>query len=448
MATGILALAKLVPGSAAHAAESSASRLKITGAFRLRQESLWDQYRPGLAAHDDQLVSRSQLKAEWAINGSWQLVGEIMDSRAWENADDGVLSANEVNVLEPIQAYVSHQFHEPFGKGSTTTVQLGRFTANIGSRRLIASDDYRNTPNSYTGIRADMRTAGKVTASFFYVLPVQRLPTDNASLRDQDFKLDREGREQQLWGAVVAKPALLPGGAMGEATYVGFREKDRAGVPTRDRQLQNFALRGLLDPKPSHWDYEIEGIWQTGHVSASTSATAAKLDVNAWFVHADSGYTFPDHGKPRLSAEFDLASGDGPGAKYHRFDTIFGMRRGEFGPSGIYALIGRANIQSIGLRLEVEPSPRFDYFVTYRLLWADDGHDSFSTSGIRDASGASGRRAGAQLDGRLRWWLVPQHWRAEFNAAWFDRGRLLRDAPNASPNGDTKYLAAALSYSF
>jgi hypothetical protein len=448
MATGILALARLVSGSSAHAAETSTSRLKLSGALRLRQESLWDQYRPGLPGRDEQLVSRSQVKAEWAINGSWQLVGEIMDSRAWENADDGVLSANEVNVLEPIQAYVVHQFREPLGKGSSGSLQLGRFTANIGSRRLIASDEYRNTPNSYTGVRGDVRTAGKVTATFFYVLPVQRLPTDTASLRDQDFELDREGREQQLWGAVIARPSLLPGGAMGEATYVGFRERDRAGVPTRDRQLQNFALRALRDPKPSQWDYEIEGIWQTGHASASTAATAARLDVNAWFMHADSGYTFPTQGKPRLSAEFDLASGDGPGAKYHRFDTVFGMRRGEFGPSGIYALIGRANIQSIGLRLEVEPSPRVDYFVTYRLMWADDARDSFSTSGIRDASGASGHRAGAQLDGRLRWWLVPQHWRAEFNATWFDRGPLLREAPNASLRGDTKYLAAALSYSF
>jgi hypothetical protein len=448
MASGILALATLLPGSLAHAADTASSRLKVSGAFRLRQESLWDQFRPGLPKHDDQLVSRAQVKAEWSLSGSWQLVGEIMDSRAFENADDGVLSANEVNVLEPIQAHLAHQIREPFGKGSSANVQLGRFTANIASRRLIASDDYRNTPNSYTGARVDVKLANKTTANIFYVLPVQRLPTDTPSLKDQDFKLDREGRELQLWGFVVTKPALLPKGALGELTYVGFREKDRPGVATRDRQLHTLGGRMMLDPKSRQWDYEVEGFWQTGHASASTSATAAELDVDAWFLHADSGYTFAASGKPRLSAEYDVASGDGPGAKYRRFDTIYGMRRADFSPSGIYSLIHRANIESLGLRLDVEPSSRLDYFVAYRLLWADNGYDSFSTSGIRDASGASGRRAGAQLDGRVRWWLVPQHWRAEFNATWFDRGRLMRDAPNASPYGDTKYVAAAMTYSF
>lgn len=38
--------------------------------------------------------------------------------------------------------------------------------------------------------------------------------------------------------------------------------------------------------------------------------------------------------------------------------------------------------------------------------------------------------------------------RAEVNAAWLRRGRLLRQAPNASPWGDTHYIAASLTYGF
>jgi hypothetical protein len=38
--------------------------------------------------------------------------------------------------------------------------------------------------------------------------------------------------------------------------------------------------------------------------------------------------------------------------------------------------------------------------------------------------------------------------RAEVNAAWLRRGRLLRQAPNASPQGDTHYIAVSLTYGF
>ena len=31
--------------------------------------------------------------------------------------------------------------------------QAGRFTLNLGSRRLVAADDYRNATNGYTGLK-------------------------------------------------------------------------------------------------------------------------------------------------------------------------------------------------------------------------------------------------------------------------------------------------------
>lgn len=55
--------------------------------------------------------------------------------------------------------------------------------------------------------------------------------------------------------------------------------------------------------------------------------------------------------------------------------------------------------------------------------------DSFSATGIRDASGASGSFAGHQVEGRVRYWLVPDRLRAEINAALLVKRGLLLDAP-------------------
>ena len=146
--------------------------------------------------------------------------------------------------------------------------------------------------------------------------------------------------------------------------------------------------------------------------------------------------------------EYDRASGDGPGRGFGRFDTLFGMRRADLAPSGIYNAIGRANIETPGLRVEAAPSRRWDAMATYHALWLASRSDAFSTTGVRDASGTSGRFAGHQIDARLRYWVVPQALRAEINAVWLAKRGFLHDAPNAPATGDTHYLATGLTASF
>ena len=124
------------------------------------------------------------------------------------------------------------------------------------------------------------------------------------------------------------------------------------------------------------------------------------------------------------------------------------MRRADFGPAGIYAAIGRANIRTIGMRAEIAPSKRWDAFATYHALWLASRTDAFSTTGVRDITNHSGLFAGHQIDGRVRYWLIPKNLRAEINAAGLFKAHFLRTAPNAPRTGDTKYLAVGLTASF
>lgn len=428
-------------------AAAETSTLTLSGSTRARYEFLDGQFRPGFDARDDAIALRTVLTADWR-HGDWRLLGEVVDSRMYDTDPGSVVTGAEVNALEPVQFYLQREFREPFGAGSSASVQAGRFTLNVGSRRLVASDEYRNTPQGYTGLRTDLRTAGKAQWTLFYVLPQQRRPDDFASLRDNEFKLDHEGSDLQLRGVVAAKAGWLPAGATGEFGYVGLKEKDNAPRATRNRDLHNFSLRAFRDPAAGKADFELEGIYQWGDVAASTAPDAASLDVDAFFIHAEYGLTLARAWKPHLSLEFDYASGDGPGAAYQRFDTLYGMRRGDLAPSGIFGAVARTNIVAVGARAEFTPSPRLDLFGAWRGLWAADRRDSFSSSGVRDAAGTSGRYAGLLFDGRLRYWVVPQKLRAEVNAVWLFRGDLLRDAPNATGHGDTKYISVAGTWTF
>ncbi|HEX7855755.1 MAG TPA: alginate export family protein [Sphingobium sp.] len=418
----------------------------LTGSTRLRYEALDGQPRPGFGESEDLWSLRTILSAEYRT-GNVRLGAEMYDSRAFGINNPTVVSTNEVNTFELVQAYVGAAFPNAFGQGSKASVQAGRMTLNIGSRRLIAADDYRNTTNGYTGLRGDMTLRGGATATVLYVLPQTRLPEDLPSLRRGKVQMDRENFDTQLWAAFLAKPRLI-GKTMGEVAYVGFAEKDAPGRLTRDRRLSSVSARLISDPKAGEPDFEVEGIYQFGTISSSTAANAPTLDVAAWFLHADLGYTFPGSAKAHLSVEYDRASGDGPGGKYGRFDTIYGFRRGEFAPSGIYAAIGRANINAPGIRFEAAPNTRVDGFVAWHPMWLASRYDSFSTTNVKDATGRSGNFAGHNIDGRIRWWLIPRLLRTELNASYLAKGRFLRDAPNAPDTGNTRYISLAMMLNY
>lgn len=352
-----------------------------------------------------------------------------------------------MNALEPVQAYIAGAFDGALGKGTKLTVTAGRMTLNLGSRRLVAADDYRNTTSGYTGLRADIAAPAGVKATLIYTLPQTRLPDDIGCIRDARVRLDRESFDLVLWGGQVSKAKAL-GPATVELTYFHLGERDAPGRSTRDRSLDTFGGRIIAEPRIGAFDYEVEALYQTGRISASLAPGAARQAVAASFVHADIGYSFSSPWKPRLSIEFDRASGDRPGGKFGRFDTLFGMRRADLAPAGLYNAVARANIVTPGIRIEAMPSKRLDWFAAYRAMWLAADRDSFSTTGVRDASGRSGDFAGHQIEGRIRYWLVPARLRFEFDGLLLAKGRVLRDAPNAPPGRWTRYGSFNLTASF
>lgn len=435
-----------ISASATAHAQEAQDGLAVHGSVRLRYETIDGQARAGVDNSDTLFNVRTQILAEYRHDG-FRVGGELYDSRAYGADAGSPLSTNEVNAFELVQAYVGGDIAQPFGKGSKLSVTAGRMTLNLGSRRLVAADDYRNTTSGYTGLLVDLRASGGIRATLIYTLPQFRRPDDAQDLRHNKVQVDRESFDLVLWGGLVGKAAIL-GPAMGELSYFHLGERDTDRRPTRDRSLDTFGVRILADPKPGAFDYEVEALYQTGQISASLAPTAATQSVSATFFHADIGYSFIHAWKPRLSLEFDRASGDKAGGSYGRFDTLFGMRRADLAPSGLYNAVGRANIMTPGIRLEATPGKRIDGFAVYRPMWLASDEDGFSTTGVRDAAGRSGDFAGHQVEARLRYWLVPGRLRCEANGVLLAKGRFLREAPNAPPGRTTRYMSLNATASF
>ncbi|WP_414901967.1 alginate export family protein [Sphingomonas flavalba] len=435
-ACALLGLLAAAPSAAFVAEEDGFS---LSGSVRARYETLDRQARAGFGAPDDLLAFRTIVGARYRA-GAVELGAELRDSRAYLAERDSPISTGEVNALELVQAYVRARV------GTAATLQAGRFVLSPGSGRLVADDSYRNTTNGFTGFRLDLGEEDDAgpAAVLFAVLPQNRLPDGRDALLANRVAVDRESFDTVLIGGVGTAPLA---GARVQGGYYLLSERD-GGRATRDRRLHTLTARLLRDPQPGAVDFDIEYARQFGRAAASTAAAAPRQTVSAFYLHAEAGRTWAGPWQPRLSVELEWASGDGPGRRYGRFDTLYGSRRSDLAPSGIYGAVGRANIISPALRLEVEPGPRTDAFVAVHGLWMDSATDAFATSGVRDPAGAAGRYVGTQVEGRLRHWLLRDRLQFEGNFAWLAKGRFYRAAPNSPGTANTHYLSLALTAFF
>ncbi|WP_425908826.1 alginate export family protein [Nitrobacter sp. TKz-YC02] len=425
--------------------------LTVRGMFRARGEGLVNQFRPAPAARDDYLASFfTDIFAEYNL-GTVKIGAELFDSRGYFQPLNSATSATEVNTLEFGQAYLNVDLTGALQDGSRSSVTAGRFTKDIGSRRLVSRQLFRNTTNAFTGLSYDWKGANKDQMTLLWTMPHTRLPDDARGIRENTIEFDRESPDLQLFGGSYTFANVF-GGSLETYGY-GLYEQDSGtgagSVQTRNRRLFTPGVRLLRAKKPGQWDYEFEAIYQRGLVRETTAITDTRdLRVSAYFFHGEAGYTFAANWLPRVVLQYDHASGDSSNPNtFTRFDTLFGVRR-EYNPPSIYGPLQRSNMISPAIRFEVTPSPIWDAFVAYRTLFLADRTDSFALTQVRDRTGRSGNFAGHQIEGRLRYWVVPDAMLLETGAAYLFKGRFLVDAPNAPDTPDTFYAYLATNIFF
>ena len=403
--------------------------LSISGTHRQRYEYVFNQFRAGRGGDNRIWPIRTLILGE-ARHENLALGAELQDSRAYNTNTETPINTTSVNPLELLQAYGKYAFSNSNVEGY---VKAGRLTVDFGSRRLVARNRYRNTINSFTGFQGEAKTESGWFTKAIYALPIQRRPSERRKLEENHAEFDREDDEVQFWGLFVRTPEL-PGKFFVEMYCFGLHEEDANDRATRDRELYTPGFRIYKKPAAEEFDMQLEGAYQFGHSRLSTSGTAPRLNHYAFYVHATLGYTFDCPWKPRILAQFDYASGDrNPGDSHNgRFDTLFGARRFEYGPTGIYGAFARANIISPGVRVQVKPTDKVSSFLAYRPFFLAEQRDAWTTSGLQDTTGDSGDFIGHQFDWRLRWRVRPKSVLFECGTAILLRGNFLKDVPGSN----------------
>jgi hypothetical protein len=415
-------------------------RFEFSGIQRSRFETVDEQFGGGLSGSDHVLAMQTSLFFDLKLD-KLQLYGEIMDSRGELNDARSSIGTFLVNSFEPIQAYAAWTFEDSLQPGGESTLRAGRLTLDVGKRRVVSRNRFRNTVSTFTGVDWQWKGADGRNARALYLIPMRILPTAQPELLDDDFELDRGQRDTAIWGGYYQ----FPKGPHSDIVEIYAFEYDSTGTATDPAtffDIWSVGSRVYRAPAKGRWNYEVEGVLQTGESGGTVAGVPRRdLDHRAHLLHVEFGYQFDTSWAPNLIYQYDDASGDeNPlDGDNERFNTLFGDRRFEFGPTGIYGPFNRSNLESHALRVTFTPGKRWQGMVHFSSFRLAAERDTWVGIGARDVTGQAGDSLGRQLEGSIAWTAIENRLTLEGGLAhlWFGR---FADRTAMAVNGDPTYI--------
>jgi len=317
---------------------------------------------------------------------------EFQDSRRYNSQYPD--SNLEVNKTEFIQAYGELYFQDALGTDDLGTdrplsIRYGRHAFELTDKRLIARNEFRNTTNSFQGLRALLGSQNSDwQADFFAFNPIIRF-TDNK---------DKANEAQWFYGAKFDIRKWSKVATLQPYYYLLQQNGSKAkyatsGAPVtaadkKSREIQTAGLRayGLVSNTGLDWDLNYIKQW----------GDDGGQDHDAYGYNMEAGYTLGHAWKPRVMANLGYASGDkNPNDNTNqRFERLFGFAR----PWSHSNYIQMENIRAVKVRGALNPTDTFK--VDFGYSWYDlaSATDRWAATKLRDETGKSGKKIGQEFD--------------------------------------------------
>ena len=382
---------------------------------------------------DAQVALRSRVRAGLG-NGPFRFLFEGQDSRALSSDEPGDFrNTTTVDQFDIVQLFGSLTVNNVGGTGLRTDLHFGRMTMDFGNRRYVARNDFRNTTNAFDGVHWQIGQNNTWRIRAFLVEPV---------IRDL-VRLDEQTTNSVFWGTYI-ESQHFPWFNV-NLFYFGLNDQQ---LPNKNlqRTYGTYGLRLFKLPATNEFDYEFEGAVQTGHLG--------NVEHFAYNPNAEAGYTFNLPWTPRFLVQYTYASGtQTPGGSQNgTFDPLFGARRFDLMPTGIWGPFFRSNISSPGWRVILKPDDSLVVTVKQRFWYLAEGSTGYSGGVVQDSTGGSGNYLGHDLELRAQWaplWAMRQnmefdfgyvHW---FKGSYFDSPAILAQMPTGG-NKDSDYFYASV----
>jgi hypothetical protein len=308
-------------------------------------------------------------------------------------------------------------------------LRVGRQEMFFGEQRLIGHLNWTNTARSFDAARLTFKYGNYKVDAFASSVVV---------LKEGSF--DKSSGGNDLHGAYGSIEKLIPNATIEPYVFwrIGRGTKTEAGAPgVLSRPVYGGRIAGKL---PSHLDYSVEMVGQTGSVGTDT--------IRAWAGHWMTGYTLPKIKKTtHIVAEYNYATGDktaGDG-KQETFDQLYPTGHDKLGLSD---QVGWKNIHDVRSGVEYKATKKLSMNSFYHAWWLPSRTDAlYNAAGnviVKVASGAAGRFVGQEADIQATYALRPQISIAGGYANVFP-GTFLK---NATPGKAYRFSYAMATYQF
>jgi hypothetical protein len=458
---------------------------------RVRYESLSDTFKPSqpspapkAAGGNQQIEIQTDLWLQAKL-GSFRFATEFIDARGLLS-DHGTNNTPNppnntiVDTADFIQGYASWADKNAFFSGRGVEIKAGRQTIDLGSRRLVSRPYFRNTVNSFTGLRIRVLDYKQWQFNAFFTLPVLRYPNysstppnGNPNLLAANANLLIDGNQQ--WDLEDTQTFFSGGILEGynviknintEIYLYHLNEGDSTNNATRNRKYFTPGLRLYIKPKKGAFDFVAESMGQFGTVQYNASVNNQQQNHQAWSEHIEVAYSFDLPMSPRFILEYDWASGSksskySSGSTDGRFDALYGDSMIDFGYTSIYSAFQGSNINSPGYRFSFAPRSDVSVLLQQQFIWLASAGDcwggSSCSSGVSpglvdNANGTSGNYVGNQLSVTSRYNYNSS---LNFDAAWVHlfKGQFAKTAVSTAtatttPGGDTDYFYVESQFRF
>ena len=317
----------------------------------------------------------------------------------------------DVNQADILQAYAELNFKQTFlgkdglGNERPIWIRAGRHAWEAGDRRLIARNEWRNTTNSFEGVRSNIGDKkNDWQLELFAVKPVQRF-TNSIDKADDSQHFYGSIFNYRGWSDVVTfEPSYFLLKQDGSKVQYDSNGKAAAATAKIDREIHTAGLRAYGQIPKTQWDFDASYLKQWGHQEKMPEGVVLDHDAHAY--NAEVGYSFKHPWKPRFSAFYGVVTGDknnDDNTGNQRFERLFGFAR----PWSNDDYIQMENIRSPKVRVELEPNVSFldNVKVDTGFSWyhLDSAKDRWNAgANLQDKTGASGKDLGKEYDLRVR----------------------------------------------
>ncbi|WCL49243.1 alginate export family protein [Leptospira sp. GIMC2001] len=304
----------------------------------------------------------------------------------------------DFNQIEPIQSFFELYYPDALGKNRPLSIRAGRMAFEFLDRRLLARNAWRNTTNTFQGLRMSLGKEENDWNLDVLALSPLEIIIDKVDKPVRNLYLYGLLGSIQAWSDIITIQPFYIGlvqSRLNEKKYsltkFNFEETKRVG-----REIHTTGIRGYGLIGKTGFDYDISAIYQFGINDIEKGQ--AHL---AYAFTFDSGYTFNFSWKPRLGFFYGFASGDrDPYDKVNnRFERLYGFAR----PWSSNDYFQMENLSNPKIVIEFSPIKDLRIDTAYVWYYLASNTDRWNNARLRDESGQSGIAIGEEYNIRMRY---------------------------------------------